>query len=399
MKKSIVLGMSALVTCAAFVGCSKSADDIFEQNQAAIANDAKTEYTANFEAKYGKVSPTQSWDFTASSAASTRAVALTDICNGVDDPSGFQNNVTGDKTTLQGLISGAAVLDWNPFVSVHMYPVWCYTPSSQLKNKNLNMVVKYNEGQQYTLFTCQMKNGSWWGNQGATGPSQRGKAINTFPMELDPEVNNVSWEFQDSKGGKKSISTYKEVKCNGRVYWCFDYGNGDYTNLIFLVYPNPAPLEKRYLIEDLGSKDDFDFNDIIVDVMQVDGKQKAIIRAMGGTLDFTLKIGDTEWTKSVDGAALGYDVKTMYNTKPIDPTKVYDEFEVTGWDPATNNIKAFVKSNVNDGVIIEIPFPRIGEVPMIIAIKPIWDWQLERSSLPENWWTVAEDVVEEETEE
>jgi hypothetical protein len=36
---------------------------------------------------------------------------------------------------------------------------------------------------------------------------------------------------------------------------------------------------------------------------------------------------------------------------------------------------------------------------MIIAIKPIWDWQLERSSLPENWWTVAEDVVEEETEE
>ena len=152
-------------------------------------------------------------------------------------------------------------------------------------------------------------------------------------------------------------------------------------------------MAKRYFVEDLGSKDDFDFNDIVFDVYQGDdNKQKCIIRAMGGTLDFTLNIGQTKWTKSVEGVAKGYVVKTMYNTNP---TPKWDdnlaEFEVQGWNPSTNNISVSVKSKVSDDVIIEIPFPKTGEVPMILAVKTFVDWQLERESLPEDFWYISDD--------
>ena len=153
----------------------------------------------------------------------------------------------------------------------------------------------------------------------------------------------------------------------------------------------------------MKSKSPFDFNDIVVDVIQdQDNNQTATIRAMGGTLDFTVQIGETTWTKSVEGAAKGYAVGTMYNT---DPTPIWNadlaSFSVTGWNPGLNNIVVTVKHKINDktveknseDVIVKIPFPKEGEVPMIIAVvPPLCDWQLERESLSTDWWTTPEDT-------
>ena len=47
-------------------------------------------------------------------------------------------------------------------------------------------------------------------------------------------------------------------------------------------------------------------------------------------------------------------------------------------------------------VIIELPFPKAGEVPMIIAFDTLVDWQKERVSLPEDWWVVPAAIEEEE---
>jgi hypothetical protein len=150
------------------------------------------------------------------------------------------------------------------------------------------------------------------------------------------------------------------------------------------------------MVEDLGSKDDFDFNDIVFDVIQeTNGSQKCIVRAMGGTLDFTLQIGDTEWIKSVEGVKAGYNVKTMYNTQgTIEYDKVLARFPVTGWNPETNNIKVKVKSGASENVIIEIPFPKKGDVPMILAFPAVTNWQAERESLPEGWYTIPEEISE-----
>lgn len=196
-------------------------------------------------------------------------------------------------------------------------------------------------------------------------------------------------------------------------------GDSDFNDVVLAVVGNPdVPQEKiitndqyevktcqpkRYMIEDLGAIGDFDFNDVVVDVEDytvethkvtrengviksdetistTSAPSKAIIRAMGGTIDFELSIGDTKWVKSENG----FDVKTMYNTQgKIDYDKVLAEFEVTGWDYKTNNIG--VKVMGKDGKLYSIKFPKAGEAPMIIAVDPTQEWMGERISVPSSW--------------
>ena len=191
-----------------------------------------------------------------------------------------------------------------------------------------------------------------------------------------------------------------------------------------MVYGTPTITEveemyetytKRYMVEDLGTTDDFDFNDIVVDVSQetktvytyevdenqrkhlkdTDGptlmRQWAEVRAAGGTLDFTLKIGSTLWTKSEHLAP----ASQMRNTSgSINYNAVLDRFIIEGndWNPAANNITITVEGRgINEGVQ-EIQFPKRGEIPMIIAVDKEIRWMYERQGVPGgtgaegDWW-------------
>ena len=195
--------------------------------------------------------------------------------------------------------------------------------------------------------------------------------------------------------------------------------DNDYNDLVLAVVGNPdVPQEKiitndqfevntcrakRYMIEDLGSVGDFDFNDVVVDVeenvitkhkvtyengvlktdeiiSETTEPTKAVIRAMGGTIDFDLTIGDTHWVKSKKGFNPG----TMYNTQgTIDYEEVLDEFEVTGWSPTANNVSISV--NGKNGEVYTITFPKAGTAPMIIAVDPTQKWMQEQESVPASW--------------
>ena len=195
-------------------------------------------------------------------------------------------------------------------------------------------------------------------------------------------------------------------------------------------YPVTSTICKRYLIEDLGTADDFDFNDIVVEVYQevtqmwrkkvagdVEitnepigqpqyGQQEAIVRAMGGTLDFTITIGETKWTKSTgvpfDPSLTSFNIGTMYNTqKGFDYDMVLAKFPVKGWIPDDNNISVEVVKDVdtsvdNDHIIYTIPFPKTGEIPMIVAVDPIvkYKWMIERDGVPQEWILQEDDTVE-----
>ena len=196
-------------------------------------------------------------------------------------------------------------------------------------------------------------------------------------------------------------------------------GDNDFNDLVLAVIGNPdVPQEKiieedqyevktcvpkRYMIEDLGSIGDFDFNDIVVDVedytvethmvtyengvIKTDvvesttpAPSKAVIRALGGTIDFELQIGDTKWKKSDSE----YVVTTMYNTKgTIDYDKELAEFEVSGWNASANNISVTVTEKSGD--VFNITFPKKGTAPMIIAVDPTQKWMNERQSVPDTW--------------
>ena len=204
------------------------------------------------------------------------------------------------------------------------------------------------------------------------------------------------------------------------IIGCEDNVNGDfdYEDLVFMMYGNPAPpikhvdevikgTPKRYMMEDLGEeKPDFDFNDVVVDVISGRAKWKreyeilenggwnlinetkienlpdiAVVRAAGGILNFTLKIGNTTWTKS----AKFPNYQQMLNTGrdgEIDYDKELDTFKVEGWIPTNNNISVKVAGVDND-----ITFPETGKAPMIIAVDPTTNWMFERTPVPESWFT------------
>ena len=193
----------------------------------------------------------------------------------------------------------------------------------------------------------------------------------------------------------------------------------DYNDLVLAVVGNPdVPQEKiitenqyevttcrakRYMIEDLGAIGDFDFNDVVVDVEEnvtythtvtsengvktsdvvssVATASKAFIRALGGTIDFELFIGDTRWVKSEH-----FVTTTMYNTQgAIDYTNALAEFEVTGYSAADNNVT--FRANGMDGRMYTVVFPKVGEAPMMIAVDQTVNWMNERTSIPSSWFT------------
>lgn len=154
------------------------------------------------------------------------------------------------------------------------------------------------------------------------------------------------------------------------------------------------------MIEDLGATDDFDFNDIVVDVTEnttvthhrtykldangekgelitdivtkTEKSQSATVRHLGGVLPFTLKIGNT--TINDIEPQLGADVKIKKN--------------INGWIPEKNNISIEVKQK--SGAVFEITFPKAGEAPVIIAVEPDQEWMPERKSVPSSWFYIPE---------
>ena len=144
-------------------------------------------------------------------------------------------------------------------------------------------------------------------------------------------------------------------------------------------YDVPTSLTKRYMIEDLGTTDDFDFNDVVVDVTRntvahhtveivngvktsdvvtsTDVTEKAVIKHLGGILPFVLKIGDKTLPQLGGEDTFEKDVNL--------------EYDITGWEPANNNISITVNNTT-------LSFPKAGAVPMIIACDDSEAWSAER---------------------
>ena len=203
-------------------------------------------------------------------------------------------------------------------------------------------------------------------------------------------------------------------------------GDNDYEDLAFMfIGPRLQEVEvvevregKRYMMEDLGATDDFDFNDVVVDVanvyqnritwrendnhemekvseVEVPGsrKQEAIVRAAGGTLDFTIEIGTntiTRWKKVPTYSATNM-LNTGWDNTPIyysGDESVLARFDIEGndWNPATNNIRVIVEDHGASGTVQTITFPKAGEAPMMIAVETTQNWMTEKNGVPSSWW-------------
>jgi len=190
------------------------------------------------------------------------------------------------------------------------------------------------------------------------------------------------------------------------------------------IIPGPS---KRYMVEDLGASQssDIDFNDIVADFYQVTKRtetykngqltntkeesiQTAIIRALGGTKNIRLFVGnECIYTKSGHTDYSIYDMlNTSGNINYNSETNAIETIDLSTkggnpwlpWIADSNNIKIVVDDNnynvdetssdnvqrPDRAVSWSIAWADPGTVPSIIAVDPIEKWNYERISVFDN---------------
>lgn len=424
------------------------AEEIKKAQEEAKIEQSKTDYEANFVEKYGEVDPNQSWDFStgtptisfasSSAKAGTRAGGYTRVDS--EDFYEFQQKtldkmhkkfVEGQDNRPSGT-SFAMHVPENPFFIMPMYmgqsagnfelwmhvegiaediKVWSKWQDLEVKpnaNSDWKNVKAHNSGSncvgvaairsKYYKFSGLPKNAEMYFylkiTETASSYNEEGQ---TLPSYRD-FMRAFKFEDEGYPTGLKGGVENPEVMIIGVEDATTSRSDHDYNDVVFMVYGDPyipstfevtefeETYSKRYMIEDLGTTDDFDFNDIVVDVQETfkhkktkdaQGKetwsdpellgQKAILRHRGGILPFELTIGNTN---------LG----EMDGVLSDDPNK---EFPVTGWIRNNNNISIKVYQGTGSQTATEVNFPKDGAIPMIIATDTNVAWSAERVEF--NW--------------
>lgn len=136
--------------------------------------------------------------------------------------------------------------------------------------------------------------------------------------------------------------------------------------------------------EDLGTKADYDFNDVVLRITHVAGSTEASVQllAAGGTLPSTICYGNDELGEVHELFGVGDTimVNTWPNGKKLEPIYVWtvtvpEYFTMTADDMGGFMIK---RSNTVSAIVAA---PEKGNVPYMICIPDTWEWPRERVSI------------------
>lgn len=225
----------------------------------------------------------------------------------------------------------------------------------------------------------------------------------------------------------------------------------DYNDLVFMVVGKPLPdifeftstdeaipvrsVKKRYMVEDLGSSVDWDFNDIVVDVneavylkLELDGAdintaetQRSVtaeVKYLSGTKPLQVTFGKSTTVnlpKISDPTNEGQTIKELWGetvtptyagdgtigwvpTKTVNREVVYQKFDITSSDWTADNNAIYVKvwKNATDehGTgIWKSSFPKTGEIPYIIATDQNVQWvTTDGDNIDDSLWTNKADT-------
>ena len=405
MKKSLVVMTALLSMGATFVSCSKT--DLYDEASAETAQ--KAEYEKAFVNQFGEVDPDQSWDFTQPTAQAQAPEATTrfGILNWLEpiwrEYGRYNANLYAHAATDFEDVKAYAESDDVPVVAwpydyaeIKLHPFYS-KGSSSLSTYCFGIVYW---GILITNFNVmQVSNlGTGWHSLITPVPGLSRRNVDVYYQVNTTLLSNnddFKWVvagfdigFLKANARQCALTKCKQFVVNNHTYVALDCnGDGEYTDLICWVEDlSPA---KRYMVEDLGAKGDFDFNDIVFDVVRKqtnskNSKYECIVRAMGGTIDFTIQLGNNKpWVKSEH-----WDCTQMYNTTDIDFNGEYGRFDVENWVPENNDVKVIVKTK--NGVF-GLPFPKKGEVPFMVATTVEKDWTKEKVNVNEiNWFGAIE---------
>lgn len=433
MKKNLKLwAMVGLASLPLLLAGCDSKENMYDPAKADAL--LKAEYSAKFIAKYGEFAADHSWDATSSfpKYQSSRAA-------GYKPTEGEYYNVEGNtldwlqeklKNEQDNSALGKPFAMTVPNNKFTIVPIFQGSANYRWK---LHLVVGEGENEQDIEFWSksqgiQYKDGKKWHNlkdrkKGENTESVWNVRSRQYTFDLTDYAGQLMYFYLEVWNGYYKVGNMSSLehqmlalsdcprpsnigKENETLIIACEDGplasaDKDYNEVVLLMYGNPEvpkPIEitdkeitevktKRYMIEDLGSTDDFDFNDVVVDVTSeltkkltyTNGKltgtevigetQKAVIRHLGGTVPFQLTIGNTA-------------LKEMQGQMDANPDT---EFDIAGWEPEKNNISVKVK-DANNEIVHDIEFPKDGTAPMIIAVDETVNWMEERVSITSGWW-------------
>ena len=376
------------------------------------------DYKSAFIQKYGEISPFETWDLsqrgsTLAGFAGTRG-NKGQSSNLVQDMAstesyGYYLNYSNNESKIAKLFNN----NWGDIVAEFgkVQPT-AWAPSGKIIFSVVG--VSRDDASSAKYFTWGVANtpeGDLYLRQSSPANGKNAKIGNsaekhTSSLDFSQIPDGARWFTASSDKKKVDLSSaYNQTITDFKIvtmtidgvsytFWGFkcDKTNPDYTNLVLWVKEIPTVpvpvISKRYMVEDLGGSYDFDFNDVVFDVIKYsDGSQKCYVRALGGTLDVTIKVGNNSWTKSQD-----YTITEMLNTNPIDPNLCLKEFDATGWDGDNSKVSVIVEGNDKAAggettYYWAVPFPAQGEAPLIVAtMYGSKTWMRERQSVPNVQW-------------
>jgi hypothetical protein len=386
MKNLLKLLPLAAISCM-MVGCTNN-DNAYDAD--AIANQKKAEYTAAFQKEFGTIASNQDWGF--SSATSSANAFMTRTANKntnqwfgyVDAPGGYDSNnmPKGDVTqaeidSVKDVFSkvdksdNAINLNWSDFFIQHVY-----TSKASYKDGNNNPVTG-NAHMDYLT-------------AGASDDHANDFNSSTGGIILMQNSSTSRFGYRNSTDGNMHYE-YIIKEINGNYYVGFDfYANGsnpnqkverDYIYDDWIVKISPATYKNasRIIAEDLGSIGDFDFNDVVFDVVQVDNATVITVRAAGGTLPLYIKVDNTE--KEVH-EALGVTTSTMVNTNNGSVSKPIAIFRLPAYTTDLDNgVVVYVKNGSSDITLTT----ETGGAPAKIRVKTSYQWTNERQSIKDKY--------------
>lgn len=425
MKKRLFLVSCAVTMMAGTVvlsSCSKGEEYSYSPEKA--HEFIEKDYKSAFVQKYGEISPFETWDLsqrgsTLAGFAGTRG-NKGQSSNLVQDMAstesyGYYLNYSNNESKIAKLFNN----NWGDIVAEFgkVQPT-AWAPSGKIIFSVVG--VSRDDASSAKYFTWGVANtpeGDLYLRQSSPANGKNAKIGNsaekhTSSLDFSQIPDGARWFTASSDKKKVDLSSaYNQTITDFKIvtmtidgvsytFWGFkcDKTNPDYTNLVLWVKEIPTVpvpvISKRYMVEDLGGSYDFDFNDVVFDVIKYsDGSQKCYVRALGGTLDVTIKVGNNSWTKSQD-----YTITEMLNTNPIDPNLCLKEFDATGWDGDNSKVSVIVEGNDKAAggettYYWAVPFPAQGEAPLIVAtMYGSKTWMRERQSVPNVQWFMFSDT-------
>jgi len=449
MKKYLMFAFAAL----AFVGCSKSTD--VSDSSRTKQSDA---YANNFVQKYGQPAANHTWGFgTATGTRSTysdlnnigvpsagwKVYALAP--KNVDDAS-----VNKDETKLvvaefskhrpnatnelninltdfwvhQVYKGNSKYLNGNYYkannngdvtnASDKMNHLQCFKDCTfeDLNTNDDNSSGKVNVGSGFMEHIKNFNSGNNTNNVTVSNQSETcsGASIKGADLMLNSGTQDFAYyNSEDSKYHNEYIiiaGADIDPTLAGYYYVGFDfYANGanpnqqidrDYVFNDWIVRISPAEFrgQARVACEDLGTTDDFDFNDVVFDVANNNDNGTAYtiitVHAAGGTLPLTLKVGGVE--KEVH-ALLGVSTSTMVNTNGQSVRRPIAQFTVNGtYSPKDVDV---IVDQAAKQIVLKA---EQGKVPQKICVKTSFQWCNERQAIGDKYANFPEWVKNEQVE-